>query len=419
MLGGGNRMTKALYYEDVYIKQFRSRVIQTGVEQGRPYVILEQTAFYPTGGGQPSDRGMIENILVTDVEKRKDTIIHYLERSLELEQGIEVTGKLDWERRFDHMQQHAGQHLLSAVFADSFNWQTTSFHLGRDINTIDIATDDLSEKAVRQVEAEVNTIVFEHRPITTTWVEGDDWQRYPLRKPPTMLENIRIVTIENSDYNACGGTHPKGTGEIGSVKILGWQRHKQGMRISFICGWRLIHSFGEKQHLLKQLTQSLSSPEEELPMAIDQLFDRQDKLQKKMEEQNDELLDYEIRDLIASAQPFHQHKLIATSFVDRSVKVCQKLVGSITDQEPQAIVLMVIHNDARLHFIAARGEALHYDMNAIVTQSLPFINGKGGGKPERAQGGGEAVVTPSFFLKHATQFLDQEFLRGNEDGKYQ
>jgi len=412
-------MTKALYYEDAYIKKFRSRIIQTGIEQERPYVILDQTAFYPTGGGQPSDRGMIANTPVIDVEKRKDTIIHYLESPLEQEQGIEVVGELDWERRFDHMQQHAGQHLLSAIFADRFSWNTTSFHLGRDINTIDIATEALSEEDARQVETEMNTIVFENRPITTSWVEGDDWQRYPLRKPPTVLENIRIVTIENSDYNACGGTHPKGTGEIGSVKILGWQRHKQGMRVSFICGWRLIDNFGKKQQLLKQLTQSLSSPEDELPIAIDQLFDRQDKLQKKIEEQNDELLDYEIRDLIAAAQPFHQHKLIVTSFVNRSVKVCQKLVGSIIDQEPQAIVLMVIHNDAQLHFIAARGEALQYDMHAIVTQSLPFINGKGGGKPERAQGGGEAVVTPSFFLKHATQFLDKEFLRGNEDGKYQ
>ncbi|GGE39630.1 alanyl-tRNA editing protein [Pullulanibacillus camelliae] len=404
-------MTKAVYYEDAYIKQFTSLIVQTGVDQAeRPYVILEETAFYPTGGGQPSDQGTIEDIPVIDVEKSNDAIIHYLKSPLKMKQGTKVTGRLDWERRFDHMQQHAGQHLLSAVFADHFGWQTTSFHLGREINTIDLSTDSLSEAAVHEVEQAVNTVVFEHRPITATWVEGDDWQRYPLRKPPTVSENIRIVMIDRIDYNACGGTHPKGTGEIGAVKVLGWQRHKQGTRVSFICGWRVIHDFGKKQQLLKQLTQALNSPEDELPTAIDQLFDRQDKLQKKVEEQNDTLLDYEIRDLIAEAQPFHTYKLISTSFVDRSVKTCQKLVGSITDQEPRAIVLAVIHNDARLHFIAARGTEPHYNMNAIVRQALPFINGKGGGRPERAQGGGEAVVTPDFFLKHATQFLEKETL---------
>ncbi|GGH77317.1 alanyl-tRNA synthetase [Pullulanibacillus pueri] len=400
-------MTQLLYYDDAYIQKFTAKIIQNGQDDKGYYSMLDQTAFYPTGGGQPFDTGLLNGIPVINVEKINGEIRHYTSVPLQALEGTEVEGVVDWERRFDHMQQHAGQHLLSAIFADHYGFKTVSFHLGRESSTIDIDTESLSEETVHKVEEMVQTIIYQHRPITTVWPEGDSWQQYPLRKPPTVNEAIRLVIIEGIDYNACGGTHPSTTGEIGPLKVLSWERQKHQTRVTFVCGWRAVQALDEKHTITQRLSQTLSSQEHDLPEAVEQLLVKQKELEKTIEDQEQLLLTYEVKERLAEATNHDGHRLVTLTLNDRPVKTCQKLVTALTDTDPHAIVLMVVQNKDRLHVIAARGTEPHYNMNQLIQPSLSLINGKGGGKPERAQGGGEAVVTPEYVLKQLMTQLQE------------
>src|SRR5690349_4861024 len=200
-------MKNKLYYTDPYLKTFQTTVEQIGYDHAGFYIVLTETAFYATGGGQPSDTGTINDISVIQVEEIDGQIRHYLAE--ELPDTIEtVIGNIDWERRFDHMQQHAAQHVLSRAFVELFHIDTVSFHLGTDICTIDLDIENLTEKTALQAESLANNIIFENRPITPKWVTKEEVQFLPLRKQPTVSENIRIVIVKDFDYNACGGVHP-------------------------------------------------------------------------------------------------------------------------------------------------------------------------------------------------------------------
>ncbi|MFC4617561.1 DHHA1 domain-containing protein [Camelliibacillus cellulosilyticus] len=393
-------MTDKLYYKDPYIKDFEASLLSTGQdEEHGPYVILDRTAFYPTGGGQPCDLGTINGIAVTKVLEVDGEIRHYLEQPL-LENVKQVMGIIDWRRRYDHMQQHAGQHILSAVFADRLGCQTIAFHLGADTATIDLKTATISEEHLQSAQILANEIVFRNAPIRTKWVEEDDLKNYPLRKAPKVKENIRLVIIEDVDYNACGGTHPIRTGEVGPIQILATERNQNATRIHFICGWRAIHAFQRKQTVIKNLTNKLSSLEQELPEKVTSLLDRSNQLEKKMTEKEEALLAYEAKDLLKKAEPIGDVRLVARAFLDRGPAECQTLARLLTDQAEDAIVLLVSKSGRRLHVIAARGSRPHENMKALIQDALTIINGRGGGKPERAQGGAETDLSAEGMLAH-------------------
>lgn len=399
-------MTEKLYYKDPYIKTFEAAVVQRGEEtDGRPYVVLDRTAFYPTGGGQPGDTGEIDGISVTGTETVAGEIRHYLERPLP-EGRDRVTGRIDWERRFDHMQQHAGQHILSAAFADELGMKTVAFHLGHDDVTIDLATDALTEEDVRRAEAIANRIVYQNIPIQTKWVDGDEWTKYPLRKPPRVKENIRLVIIENYDYNACGGTHPRATAEVGPIHVLSWEKNQDGFRVHFICGLRAVRAFADKHRVIRALNRKLSSQENELPEKLDQLLERYHQLEKQCEEANDRLLSYEAKELLARADDRGSVRLVARSFIDREVADCQKLVRLLVDADESVIVLFAIKQRGRLHVIGARGRGVDWDIRDLVRDGLALINGRGGGKPDRAQGGAETDLTAEGMLTHLKRLFE-------------
>ncbi|MCM3537953.1 alanyl-tRNA editing protein [Priestia endophytica] len=215
-------------------------------KKGDFYIILEETAFYPTGGGQPHDIGTLNGIKVLTVEELDGEIRHYTERTLP-DSDDKVVGVIDWERRFDYMQQHTGQHILSAAFAQLYDISTVGFHLGKDIVTIDLNISELTEEMISKAEKLANDIIIENRPIVTKWIEYDDLVNYPIRKTPSVKENIRLVIIDEFDYNGCGGTHPNTTGEVGAIKVLNWERQRKKIRLYFICGNRVMTQFDQKQ----------------------------------------------------------------------------------------------------------------------------------------------------------------------------
>jgi alanyl-tRNA synthetase len=382
-------MENKLYYQDAYLTKFTAKLEKQEKDpSGNWYVVLNQTAFYPTGGGQPHDKGTIENTKVVNVEEIEGEIRHYLEGQLP-DTNKEINGVLDWRRRFDHMQQHAGQHILSAAFEQLLDYKTVGFHLGEEFVTIDLATEALSDQEVKQVEELANQIILENRPIETKWVTEEELSNYSLRKETKVKDNIRLVIIPDFDYNGCGGTHPKATGEIRAIKILDWERQRKNIRVQFVCGERVLTQFGQKQTVLLELIKQLNAPESGMIHAVSRLAEQGKALEKELDHCQQQLLKFEARDLLAK----QENKLVSEVFQNRTIQALQKLARAIIAEDEQTLVFFVSENENRLQLVCARGQARTENMKSVLSAALPLINGKGGGNDAFAQGGGEALMT--------------------------
>lgn len=381
-------MRELLYYQDVMMQQFNAQVVRTGNVENRSYVVLSNTAFYPTGGGQPHDTGMINDCPVVDVEKVDDEIRHFVEGNIDALEG-EVTGRIDWERRFDHMQQHCGQHILTAALVDLFNFPTVSFHLGTELVTIDIATDQISDEQLAQAEKRANEIILENRPIETKWLSKEELSSYPLRKNVSVEEDIRLVIIPEYDYNGCGGTHPTSTGQVNALKIMGTEKMKSNTRISFVCGKRVLHQLAMRKTVLSDVARQLSVPEHSAAEALRKMFIEAKATEKALEDAQNQLLEYEAMELVEKSE----NGIVGASFENRSVQALQKLGRTVVSQKEDGICLLVANNDDKLQFIAARGNQVGKSMKMISGAILPLINGKGGGSDAFVQGGGEKSLS--------------------------
>ena len=389
-------MNHKLFYKDPYLQTFTAQITkQERDKDDNLYVVLTQTAFYPTGGGQPHDTGQLNDTPVINVEEIDGEIRHYI---TEVIHTNEVTGYVSWKRRFDHIQQHAGQHILSAIFWDHFNIPTIGFHLGREIVTIDLETSDLSFEIAEEAANLANQIVLENRPITVRWVNLEEAKQLPLRKEPTVTENIRDVIIENLDFNGCGGTHPKQTGEVGPIQIINWERHKENIRLTFVCGWRTIELMQRNHFLLKDAAQHLHSKESDIANKIKQLLSAQKENEKALQAANEKLILVEANELLQQAEETSYGKQIAVIYTKRSMQELAKLAAILTEKDDHAITYLVTQNGENLQCICACGPAVKLNMNTLLKTALPLIEGKGGGNPKNARGGGKATVTGEAFL---------------------
>ncbi|UKS58669.1 alanyl-tRNA editing protein [Bacillus toyonensis] len=389
-------MGQKLYYIDAYTKDFTTKIIKQDYDkEGNLYVVLNETAFYPTGGGQPYDTGTLNGTLVTNVEEVNGEIRHFIAEQLEAE---EVEGKINWERRFDHMQQHAAQHILSAAFWDHFNIPTIGFHLGKETVTIDLETENLPAETIEKAVQIANNIVFENHPIRIQWMNLEEAKTLPLRKETTLTENIRVVIIENFDYNGCGGTHPRRTGEVGLIQVLNWERNKGGIRLTFIAGWRTLKLMGQQQQIMKGVSKQLNSSETDIPAKVAQLLISQKENEKAIQTMNEKLLFAEANELLQQPAEIHAGLLISKVFTNRSMQEVAKLSAIITEQQEHAITYFIIENDDKLQCILACGKTVTLDMNALLKDALPAIEGKGGGNKKSARGGGKAIMSGDEFL---------------------
>ena len=395
-------MIEKLFYQDAYIKDFKARVIKQAQDsEGAWYVVLDQTAFYPTGGGQPFDTGSIKGVQVVNVEEVDGEVRHYLEGAFQdLEE--EVSGSIDWERRFDHMQQHSGQHILSAAFDHLFTYRTNGFHLGTEILTIDIETESLSEEEAAEAERLANLIIIENRPIETKWVTEEELSQYPLRKETKVKEDIRLVIIPEFDYNGCGGTHPRATGEVQAIKILNWERQKKKTRVSFVCGGRVLKQLGDKQKVLLSLTKLLNAPEKEMEQAVLRILDHGKSLEKELEKAGEELLRFEAMKIL---DMWRENPIVQESFENRTIQELQKLARFIVAEANEKMVFLLSKNDGRLQLVCARGAARSENMKTILGQAMALINGKGGGNESFAQGGGETLIGPEEMMKQLIEMV--------------
>ncbi|MGZ0049517.1 alanyl-tRNA editing protein [Brevibacillus gelatini] len=403
-------MKDRIYYQDAYVRKFTAQVIRQGREEdGTPYAVLSQTAFYPTGGGQPADLGTLGDCRVIDVEEVAGEVRHRLEAPLP-EDCTEVIGQIDWDRRFDHMQQHAGQHILSAAFLEVVQAETVAFHLGKERVTIDVRLDELTPDVWEAVEQRANQVVLENHPIIARFVDDEELATLPLKKQPTVTENVRVVIIPEYDYNPCGGTHPARTGEVGMIKILGWERHRGNIRLEFICGLRALRDYTRKQVAVRELAKLFATSEADLIVQAERVLAERDSLKARLADAEKQLLESEVRKQLDVAEQVGAARVITRVFPDKTIQQLQQFAQLAVAEAPDVVCLLAAATDEKTQLVFARGQAVNVAVNQLIKETLPLIGGKGGGNPAMAQGGGQPAPAVDEVLAHARKLLAESLV---------
>ena len=363
-------MTK-LYYEDQYIKEFKGEIIEVKEIDGKFHVLLDQTAFFPGGGGQMGDLGLIDGIKVLDVYEEEGKVYHVLEKEPKKLKNLQC--ELDWERRFDGMQQHLGQHLLSGCFYDLFGANTCGFHLGKEISTVDIVG-FLDEKTIREAEKEANRLIFENLEVKSYAPSKKELKKVKTRRAlPKTDEEIRIVEIVGLDLNACCGVHPRNTRDLQVIKIRRWEKHKNATRIEYVAGNRAVSDFFTKDEILGEICKILKSGEGDTLNAVKNLLENNKNLADENRKVKAEIGDYKIKEI----------------YEDEDIKYVNKLASKLTEKD-DVISLMVVKNNDRANLIFAASKNIkNIDMNMLLKDAITLIDGRGCGSKFLAQGGGK------------------------------
>ncbi|MCJ7580484.1 MAG: alanine--tRNA ligase-related protein [Candidatus Aminicenantes bacterium] len=365
--------TTKLFHEDAYKIEFEANVIEKTQKDQKFFLVLDQTCFYPESGGQPSDKGTLNGVRVNHVEEQEGKIVHVLEKDVSEKK---VSGKIDWKKRFDFMQQHAGQHILSQSLFELFQAKTLSFHLGAWSSTIEIDLREISDKEIEMAEDRANAIVFQDRDIKSYIVSEMDIEKIPLRKPSQKKGLIRVIEVFDFDFSACGGTHPRKTGEIGLIKIIKWDRIRNNVRCEFVCGRRALLDYSLKNSIMRQMTARLTVCEKEIPAALEKLLAELKDQKKTNKKMWDKLIQYQAQKMIQSAEG----NIIKEVFFEGTNDETKRLALNIINGG-EFIVLFGLKLENRGHLILACSESLGVDMRDLIPIVSPLVEGRGGGSP--------------------------------------
>ena len=392
--------TERLYYADPYMQRFTARVIERRAQGARVAVALDRTAFYPTGGGQPNDTGSLSGVPVVDVSAEDGLVWHVLDGDAP---EADAPGVVDWARRFDHMQQHTGQHILSQAFVTACDADTVAFHLGATASTIDLGRNDLTPEEIARAEAQANAVVDAALPVTATFVDGDALAGLPLRKPPKVTEKIRIVQVQGFDWSACGGTHVANSAEVGLVKITGLERRGSELRATFLCGRRARADYARLHALRQGLASRFNVGQDEALMAVDRLAAVLRALRKVHEDLEAAWAASEAEALYAAAERVGEWRLVVRTLncpVERA-----KLTAQALRARSGVVALLGVRAPSlggpQLVFTRADGVSL--DVGSVLRSAASAVGGKGGGRPDWAQGGAPDSVALEAALAMARQ----------------
>ena len=388
-------MTDRLYFTDPYLRTFDATIARVDRRDDRLVLTLDRTAFYPSSGGQPFDTGSLGGLRVVDVVDEEDGSISHVAESgtLNPEPGSSVHGEIDWARRFDHMQQHSGQHVLSAAFDTLFNVRTVSFHLGAVASTIDLAR-EMSPAEIAAAEHEANRIVWEDRPVGIRFATAEEAAQLPLRKESVRGGTLRLIDVQDFDLSACGGTHVARTGGIGVIAVASWERFKGGQRLEFVCGGRALDGYRTFRDAMTASVRLLSVLPEELPAAIERMQgDAKEQKRATVGLQN-ELARYHAEDMANGAEEVRlkpdttgdaRCRLVARA-VDADANGLKSLASAIV-AKPGFLVVLVSTTSPALAVIA-RSVDVTVSAQQLLAALIKQFGGRGGGRPEMAQGGG-------------------------------
>lgn len=374
-------VTKRLYLEDPYRTEFDAEVIERLTHEQSPVVILDQTLFYPESGGQPADRGEIEGTEVVHVIEQDNKILHVLNRPVASEH---VRGKIDWARRFDHMQQHTGQHILSQSFHELFEAETLAFHLGETTSVLEIDLRKIDEAEAEKVEKRANAIVQENRDIKSYFIHDDKAHTIPLRRPPKKKGQLRIVEVSGYDYSACGGTHLRRSGEVGFIKISRWEKIRNNVRFEFLCGGRALEDYIRKSSALRQLSLLLTAHELDTPVAVEKLVAELKTERKKKRQLQQKNLEYETQDIIQKSEG----KIIKAVFSGRGRGEVKLLALNII-RAGTFLVIYGLKDEKGAHLVIARSETIDLDLRELVPELSSILEGKGGGSASLVEVAGQ------------------------------
>jgi Ser-tRNA(Ala) deacylase AlaX len=369
------------YERDPLLASLETRISHAGDEQGRAFVVLEDTIFYPEGGGQPCDLGTVNGRPVLDVQKRDGEIRHYTERALPVGPASLV---LDWARRFDHMQQHTGQHLLTAVAQDRFQWATTAFHLGASVCDIELDTPGISPAALERLEEAVAAEVRAHREVGARWVSREGYTQEQVRSrglPEGHAGDIRLVEIAGVDLNTCGGTHLRHTGELEALKLLGTESIRGGTRLFYVAGGRTRHRLGAHELRTAALRALLGAPDDELVPSLQARLDQSLALEKRLRRTEEELAESLSAGLAARPEA-----LVEAHLEGRDAGFLQKLARGVLALAPAKAVFFTTEVAGQGLFLLSAGEASTLDVPVAGKAVAAALCAKGGGSGRSFQG---------------------------------
>ncbi|MEJ2746608.1 MAG: DHHA1 domain-containing protein [Anaerolineae bacterium] len=384
-------MSERLYYQDAYTQQFTAVITNRITINGRYVLTLNHTYFYPTSGGQPFDRGTINNRPVVDVTIRPEdgAILHWLNGEPPEEDA--VTAVIDWPRRFDHMQQHTGQHILSQAFIRTADAHTIGFHLGDESVTIDLNVSELSAAQLQQAEQLANQIVWEDRPIHIHSVTREAAEQMPLRKiPPAQTGKIRLIDIEDFDLTACGGTHVARTGGVGLIKVIKLEHRRDNVRVEFRCGGRALADYGGKNETIQALMAVLTTGQDELVTAVTRQQDENKTAQRTNKKLRSSLLETQAAELIKNGQQQDGVTIIRQVFDDNDGINLRQLGNHLIQHS--GVVGLLASTGSKSQLLFCRSEDAPGDMQALLKEAFRQLGGGGGGgSAVLAQGGGPGV----------------------------
>jgi alanyl-tRNA synthetase len=382
--------TKRLFDRDPYRKAFHAEVVTQEINKNGTWkVVLDKTGFYPESGGQPCDVGTLDGVAVLFVYEEGSTIYHELEAPLEKKY---VEGQVDFERRFDHMQQHSGQHILSASFMTVAQYETVAFHLGKKESTIDLRTDSLTNEILEQVEHLTNQIVMENRHIETRFFSRNEVEINYLKKVPNDQEKIRMVHVTDFDLSACCGTHPFRTGELGLIKILGSEKHRGGMRVTFVCGYRALKFIQNEhfmvQNILRKLKTNQSLAEDKLDTLILELEDHKKQNRKYYQE----TILYEAK----STNPTYLRELKGKELeiyfmknTSRPLQELKDLAKTLIEKPDRLVIFIHNQNPSAGQWILAFSDSVPLSVKDLIAYLMEQLGGNGGGSRVFGQWSGE------------------------------
>lgn len=377
-------MTERLYYNDSFLREFDAQVLSCEPENARWRVRLDRTAFYPTSGGQPFDTGKLGGVKVVEVlDAENHEITHFTDQPVA---AGAIHAAIDWPRRFDHMQQHTAQHMLSAAFIELFKFQTVSFHLGREMSTIDLAAASITPRQLEEAERRVNEIIFDDRSVAVRYGTAEELAAQGIRKKVDREGTLRVIDIDAFDRQPCGGTHLARTGQAGLLLTRKCERQKGNWRVEFVAGWRAFASARGDFVALRQAAEHLGCGMPELPENVRKIQEERRASQRDAKKLKERLAELEAADLLARHTEISRddkRRIIVSISDDAAPSYLAMLAAKIVATPNMQVILA---SRAAMAIVLAQSAGLDGDMGALLRELLAAVGGKGGGSKVFAQG---------------------------------
>jgi alanyl-tRNA synthetase len=379
-------MSETAFHRDCYLTELETEVVDVGKEDDRPFAILADTLFYPEGGGQPADHGLLGDAEVLDVQKRGEGIYHFLSKPV-TEGPVRL--ELDWARRWDHMQQHTGQHVLTAVALRDFGWRTTAFHLGDSWSDIELDLPSLDRDDLDRLEGAVAKEIFAARPVTYRTAEVADFERLGVRSrllPEGFEGSVRLVDIEGLDLNTCGGTHCRSTAEIGLLCLLGTEPMRGGTRVFFVAGDRVRRRMAAHEERNLRLRSLLDTGDEELPEVVMLRLKKEKDLARTARLLAEELAELAAKDLAAGAT-----RVVQAHWRDRDMAFLQRAAHALAEAAPDKRALLTTESARTSLFVVVAGKSSGVRLDEIGPRIVAAMGGRGGGRGTIYQGKADSL----------------------------